>query len=86
MSYIQNVYKAVCNYYRIPIGAGNELAFDFNVSQICETYKFNVLPFMSAIIFLEREGLISIPDNNEMVSKIWIMATKQDLYNFQVFY
>jgi len=84
LSYIQNVYKAVCNYYRIPIGAGNELAFDFNVSQICETYKFNVLPFMSAIIFLEREGLVSIPDNNEMVSKIWIMATKQDLYNFQV--
>ena len=63
LSYIQNVYKAVCNYYRIPIGAGNELAFDFNVSQICENYKFNVLPFMSAIIFLEREGLISIPDN-----------------------
>ena len=84
LSYIQNVYKAVCNYYRIPIGAGNELAFDFNVSQICETYKFNVVPFMSAVKFLEREGLISVPDNDEMMSKIWIRTTKQDLYNFQV--
>lgn len=84
LSYIQNVYKAVCNYYRIPIGAGNELAFDFNVTQICETYKFNILPFMSAIKFLEREGLISIPDTDEMISKICILTTKQDLYNFQV--
>ncbi len=86
LSYIQNVYKAVCNYYRIPIGAGNELAFDFNVTQICETYKFNILPFMSAIKFLEREGLISIPDTDEMISKICILTTKQDLYNFQVSY
>ena len=86
LSYIQNVYKAVCNYYRIPIGAGNELAFDFNVTQICETYKFNILPFMSAIKFLEREGLISIPDIDEMISKICILTTKQDLYNFQVSY
>lgn len=84
LSYIQNVYKAICNYYRIPIGAGNELAFDFNVSKICETYKFNVLTFMSAVKFLEREGLISMSDNDEMMSKIWIMTTKQDLYNFQV--
>ena len=39
---------------------------------------------MSAIKFLEREGLISIPDTDEMISKICILTTKQDLYNFQV--
>ena len=84
VAYIQNVYKAVCNYYRIPIGAGNDLSFNFDAAKICDTYKFGLLHFVNAMKTLEREGLISIPDNNEMVSKIWIMCNKQDLYNFQV--
>lgn len=84
VTYIQNVYKAVCNYYRIPIGSGNGLNFNFDAAKICDTYKFSLLPFVSAMKILEREGLISIPDNGEIISKIWIMCNKQELYNFQV--
>ena len=84
VAYIQNVYKAICNYYRIPVGAGCDLCFNFDASKICDTYKFGPLPFVNAMKMLEREGLISIPDNGEMLSKIWIMCNKQELYNFQV--
>ncbi|MBR5783668.1 MAG: RecQ family ATP-dependent DNA helicase [Bacteroidales bacterium] len=84
LQYIQNVYNGICNYFRIPTGLGRDLYFDFDAMKICNTYGFKLLPFMSALKFLEKEGLLIIPDHNEVVSKACIIISKQDLYNFQV--
>lgn len=84
MQYIRNVYKGVCNYFKIPMGAGCDLAFDFDIAEICDTYRFKVLPFVSSLKFLEKEGLLSLPDRQDMNSKVYMMMNKQDLYAFQV--
>jgi len=81
---IRSVYNALCNYYRIPLGSGAESRFDFNLNDICSTYDFNAREFYSSCRFLEREGLILIPDREEAYSRLFIPIGRDELYRFQV--
>ena len=49
---ISNVYRAICNYYQLPIGSGCDCQFDFDLEALCNTYHFNVAEFYSATRFL----------------------------------
>ncbi len=84
LSYIKNVYRAVCNYYQIPVGAGLESRFDFELEKICTAYGLSYRRFFSSLKFLEREGLIALPDHSELQSKLYIPIDKEELYRFQV--
>ena len=66
VQYIKNAYRAVCNYYQVPVGAGTDSSFDFKLDDICRTYAFEYVPFFSALKFLEREGLIELPEHNDL--------------------
>ena len=81
---ISNIYRAICNYYQLPIGSGEGCQFDFDQETLCSTYNFNVLEFYSACRFLEREGLIALPDREEAESKVFIPMSREDVYRFQV--
>jgi len=81
---IRTVYRALCNYYRIPVGSGADACFDFDMETICDTYNFEVREFYSSCKFLEREGLLSIPDREEVCSSLYIPIAKEELYRFQV--
>lgn len=84
LDYIRNVYSAICNFYQIPVGAGSGAEFPYHIEQICAAYKFNVSDYYSATHFLEREGLLAIPETEELFSKVYIPVTKEDLYRYQV--
>lgn len=84
IEYIRNVYSAICNFYQIPVGSGAGSEFPYDIEKICSSYKFNVAEYFSATHFLEREGLISISDTEELVSKVYIPVSKETLYRFQV--
>ena len=81
---IRNVYRALCNYYRIPVGSGADTQYDFDLEGICRTYDFDLRVFYSACRFLEREGLIDIPDREETASTLYIPVARDELYRFQV--
>ena len=81
---IRNVYKALCNYYRLPVGGGSETRFDFDIEGICSTYNFLPREFYSACRILEREGLIAIPEGEEAYSTVYIPVARDELYRFQV--
>ncbi|MBQ1408922.1 MAG: RecQ family ATP-dependent DNA helicase [Bacteroidales bacterium] len=84
LNYIKNVYRAICNYYQIPVGAGLDSRFDFELEKICNSYGLDYKRFFSSLKFLEREGLISLPDHSELQSKLFIPINKEELYRFQV--
>ena len=84
VKYIRNVYRAICNYYRLPVGGGADTRHDFDLQQLCATYTFSVRDFYSACRFLEREGLIALPDADEAVSTLSIPVGRDELYRFQV--
>lgn len=82
--YIRNVYKAVCNFYGIPEGSGANVKFTFDPIAICNAYNMQVVPFFNALRFLEKEGLLLLPERQETMSQVKILCGKQDLYAFQV--
>ena len=81
---IRNVYRALCNHYQLPMGSGADSRFDFDLQALCATYGFGVRLFYSACRFLEREGLIALPEREEACSTLFIPLRRDELYRFQV--
>ena len=84
LQYIRNAYRALCNFYRLPMGSGADTRHDFDLETVCETYNFSVREFYSACRFLEREGLIALSDREETISTLYIPAGRDEIYRFEV--
>ena len=83
LQYIRNTYCAVCNFYQIPEGSGLNQKFNFDPVAICDNYGFQVVPFYNALHFLEKEGLLMIPERQVTTSHMKIIVSNEDLYRFQ---
>ncbi len=81
---IRNIYNAVCNFYRVPVGSGTELRAEFRAEEICHNYNFQPYTFFCALRFLEREGLLLVPDREESVSQLLILSSREDLYRLRL--
>ena len=84
LQYIRNAYRAVCNFYQIPEGSGLNQKFNFDPMAICDNYGFQMVTFYNALRFLEKEGLITLPERQETTSHVKIIVSKEELYRFQV--
>lgn len=82
--YIRNVYRALCNYYQLPIGSGQDSRHDFDIAKICSAYGLSERDFYSACRFLERMGLIALPEREDAYSTLFIPLGREELYRFQV--
>ena len=81
---IRGIYNAVCNYYRLPIGSGQDSTFDLNLEGICQTYSLKPTVVYAALQHLERIGLVALPTQGELISQLHFLANKETLYRFQV--
>lgn len=84
LKYIRNIYKALCNYYKIPLGSGAECRYDFDLEGLCTTYKLKIRDCYSACRLLEKEGLITLPEKEDTMSELYIPLQRDELYRFQV--
>ena len=84
VKYIRNVYRALCNHYQLPMGSGADAQFDFDLEEICSEYKLDVREFYSACRFLEREGVVTLPDREDAYSTLYIPLGRDEVYRFQV--
>ena len=82
--YVRNVYRALCNFYSLPMGSGADSRHDFDPWKVCGTYNFSVREFYGACRFLERDGLIALPELNEASSMLYVPAGRDEIYRFQV--
>jgi ATP-dependent DNA helicase RecQ len=81
---IRQVSHALGNHFNIAIGSGRDVSLDFDFNDFCNSYNFPAKTAASSIKFLEKEGYIMLPDFAENESKLFIPASKEDLYKFQV--
>jgi len=81
---IKQVYAALGNYYKLPVGAGKGLVFDFNIRDFAFTFKFDMMSAYSALKFLQREGYVELTDEIDNPSKVMFLMSRDDLYKFQV--
>lgn len=83
---IKTIYDALGNYLQIPIGAGENQEYDFNISEFAQYYNFPLLEVFNAIKLIEREGMFVLSDALHTPTKIHIKASREDLYRFQIEY
>jgi ATP-dependent DNA helicase RecQ len=84
VTFIKQVYQALGNYLQLAIGSGKDVSFEFDVNAFCKNYTFPIQQALSSLKFLERAGYLFLHDTIEKESKLFIKASKEDLYKFQV--
>lgn len=83
---IKTIYDALGNYLNIPMGAGENQSYDFNINDFANYYNIPLLEVFNSIKLIEREGIIATSEALNTPSKLFIKANREDLYRFQVEY
>jgi ATP-dependent DNA helicase RecQ len=81
---IKDIYEALCNYLMVPLGAGKDNVFDFNMSDFVSKYRLPVIQTYNSLIFLQREGFIEFTEEINNPSRVHFTVGRDDLYKFQV--
>ena len=81
---IKRIYQALGNFLKVPYHEGRGSTFDFNLGQFCTHYKFNVMQAYHALKLVEGEGYIELIDEFDQQSKVRMLASRDDLYKFQI--
>ena len=83
---IKTIYDSIGNYLQIPIGAGLNQTYNFDLNEFVRHYNFPLLETFNTIKLIEREGIIATSEALNTPSKIHIKAGREDLYRFQIEY
>ena len=81
---IKDTYEALCNYLQVPLGAGKENVFDFNMSDFISKYRLPVIETYNSLQFLQREGYMEFTEEINNPSRVHFIVSRDDLYKFQV--
>ena len=81
---IKDTYEALCNYLQVPLGAGKENVFDFNMSDFISKYRLPVIETFNSLQFLQREGYMEFTEEINNPSRVHFIVSRDDLYKFQV--
>ena len=83
---IKTIYDALGNYLQIPVGAGNGQSYPFDMNEFANHYGFSLLEVFNSLKLMEREGLFALSEALDTPSQLFIKASREDLYRFQVEY
>ncbi len=81
---IKDVYEALCNYLQVPLGAGKDNVFDFNMSEFVSRFRLPVIETYNSLAFLQREGYVEFTEEINNPSRVHFVIGRDDLYKFQV--
>jgi ATP-dependent DNA helicase RecQ len=81
---IRQIYRALGNFFQIPVGGGKDQVFDFNIAKFASHYKLSILAIYSSLKLLQLEGYLEVTEEIFNPSRIKFMTTRDDLYRFQV--
>ena len=83
-SYLQKVYQSLCNYYKLAFESVTYDTFDFDIQNFASTFGLKVRETHYALKLLESQALIYLSDAYFNPSKLKIVASSTDFYNFQL--
>jgi ATP-dependent DNA helicase RecQ len=81
---IKDIYEAICNFLQVPMGAGKDNVFDFNMPEFVSKYRLPVIETFNSLSFLQREGYIEFTEEIDNPSRVHFIVGRDDLYKFQV--
>ena len=80
---IKNIYQSIADFLQIPVGAGKEKYFDFDINQFVHTFKLDAIQTINAVKVLEQEGLLSFNESIFLPAKISFTIDKDALNEFE---
>ena len=83
---IKTIYDALGNYLQIPLGAGNGQSYPFDMNDFANNYGLSLLEVFNSLKLMEREGFFALSEAMDTPSQLFIKASREDLYRFQVEY
>jgi ATP-dependent DNA helicase RecQ len=81
---IKQIYRAVGNYYQIPVGTARNQVFDFNIADFAARYKRSIMTIYSSLKFLQMEGYLELTEEIYNPSKLKFLVSRDELYKFQI--
>lgn len=81
---VRKVYQALGNFLQLPVGAGKDVSFDFDIEKFTGSYNMKPVTAFSALKILERDGYITLNDAWDDPSRIFFACSKEDLYRYQL--
>lgn len=81
---VKLVYRALCNFLNIAIGAGVEETYPFDIKQFIDKYDFDLLEVYHALQILELNESVSFSSNALSLTRVKFAVTNITLYNFQL--
>jgi len=81
---IRNVYHALGSYFQIPVGAGCNQSYDFDIKDFSRHYNLPPFKVHNALKILEQEGYMATTDSVFTPSRLMVRMDYNDLYKFQV--
>lgn len=84
LNLIRDVYQALGNYFQLPVGMGKDAQYGFDLPHFAEQYGFQPVAVFHCLKFLEKEGYLLLSEGVRQPSRVYIKASKEELYRFQV--
>jgi ATP-dependent DNA helicase RecQ len=81
---IKNIYQALGNFLKVPVGGGKDQVYDFNIADFVSAFKLPVIITYNALKILQNEGYIAFNEEVNNPSRIHFIVSRDDLYKFQV--
>jgi len=81
---IKRVYEALGNFFQLPVGAGFQMVYDFDIGKFCSAFKFNILQVFNSLKILQRAGYLTFTEELDIPSKVMFLTEGNSLYKFQV--
>ena len=81
---IREIYNALGDYCRIPVGTGEGNTFPFDNTDFARSKGYKPVLTYNALKFIERAGLILFTDPYQNSSKLHFTCDRDQLYRFQV--
>ena len=83
---IKSVYASLVNYFQLPAGTGEDLSFDFEISDFVKKFKLDTLTTNNVLKILEQEELISYSDQFFTPSIVVFTCDKTEMDLFEKTY
>jgi ATP-dependent DNA helicase RecQ len=81
---IKDIYEALCNHLKIPLGSGRDVVYDFSLTEFVSAYRLPITETVNSLQFLQREGLMEFTEEINNPSRVHFIVGRDDLYKFQV--
>lgn len=81
---ISRVYELICNYLKVAVGSSQGQSFDFEISDMCAYYNISPTLVYNALRILESDGYFQAGESVYMPSRMKILLSYSDLYEWQL--